>query len=150
MPRFWNGNKNYIRMQVLAMTSHWGSSFRNTKMRGKEASWVGKLRPTPLSEEYEIAIEYTVGDYPRVTVRRPTLVPRDDGQKIPHLYPGKRLCLFLPRADEWNKELLIATTTVPWASLWLYHYEMWHLTGDWHGGGVHLDNPSEKVETKDE
>jgi len=31
----------------------------------------------------------------------------------------------------------VATTIVPWTSLWLRHYEVWHVTGEWWGGGEH-------------
>ena len=47
----------------------------------------------------------------------------------------KRLCLYLPGSGQWTGEMVLATTVVPWAALWLYHYEMWHLTGEWLGGG---------------
>jgi hypothetical protein len=30
----------------------------------------------------------------------------------------------------------IATTIIPWLSLWLYYYEVWHATGEWMGGGI--------------
>jgi hypothetical protein len=26
---------------------------------------------------------------------------------------------------------------VPWLLLWLSFYELWLITGEWHGGGVH-------------
>ena len=31
----------------------------------------------------------------------------------------------------------IADTILPWTSLWLYFYELWHATGQWLGGGEH-------------
>lgn len=30
---------------------------------------------------------------------------------------------------------LISRTLVPWAAEWLLHYEVWTITGKWHGGG---------------
>jgi hypothetical protein len=32
--------------------------------------------------------------------------------------------------------MAVADTTVPWTALWLYHYEVWHATGEWLGGGI--------------
>ena len=32
--------------------------------------------------------------------------------------------------------MLLAKTTVPWASRWLYYYELWLVTGKWLGGGI--------------
>jgi hypothetical protein len=29
----------------------------------------------------------------------------------------------------------IAETIIPWTSEWLYFYELWVFTGEWHGGG---------------
>jgi len=29
----------------------------------------------------------------------------------------------------------IASTILPWASEWLFHYEIWRATGEWTGGG---------------
>jgi hypothetical protein len=53
------------------------------------------------------------------------------------MYCQERLCLFLPGSREWNGDDPIALTILPWASLWLYFYEVWHATGEWLGGGVH-------------
>jgi hypothetical protein len=30
----------------------------------------------------------------------------------------------------------IADTLVPWASEWLFDYELWLATGEWYGGGI--------------
>jgi hypothetical protein len=29
----------------------------------------------------------------------------------------------------------IADTVLPWTTEWLYHYEIWLITGEWTGGG---------------
>ncbi len=50
------------------------------------------------------------------------------------MYDQKRLCLYLP--GQWSGEKPIAVTIVPWASVWLYFYEVWRATGEWLGGGV--------------
>jgi len=31
-------------------------------------------------------------------------------------------------------------TILPWTSLWLHFYEIWLVTGVWHGGGEHSDD----------
>jgi hypothetical protein len=55
---------------------------------------------------------------------------------LPHVYEDDVLCLHL--TDEWTADMLIATTTVPWAAEWLLHYEIWLSTdGTWCGGGEH-------------
>lgn len=105
--------------------------------KGNRAAWTGPLRPTGVSEEYQIEIAYTLGVSPQVSVLSPELRDRADGTSVPHVYPGYRLCLFLPGSNEWYPDMFIADTIVPWASLWLYFYEVWYATGKWLGGGVH-------------
>lgn len=91
-------------------------------------TWTGPLRPTEMSPEYQVEIRYFLGEGPEVSVLSPPLRDRTD-QPIPHVYPGRRLCLYLPRAAEWTAAMPIAETIVPWACDWLYFYEVWHATG---------------------
>jgi hypothetical protein len=73
---------------------------------------------------------------PEVRLVHPRLQTRD-GERCPHLYPGGVLCLYLPGAFEWTREMQLVGTVVPWISEWLAHYEVWLATGVWTGGGVH-------------
>ncbi|MBS4171810.1 hypothetical protein [Bacillus sp. FJAT-49736] len=100
--------------------------------------WTGELQPTELSKKYTVQITYSL-DMPRpdVIVLSPQVQKRGN-ENIPHVYPENKLCLFRPKKKEWTKEKLIAETIVPWTSLWLYYYEMWHATGEWLGGGEHI------------
>lgn len=100
-------------------------------------TWRGPMRPTPLSTEYVVRITYKLGSAPSVDVLDPKLMPRAPGEKIPHTYTENRLCLYLPRANDWTARDLIADTIVPWTSFWLFFYETWHATGEWLGGGEH-------------
>lgn len=102
-----------------------------------EVVWHGLVRPTALANEYSVRIAYRMGDAPRVYVDQPKLQSRGDGTSIPHLYKEGHLCLFLPFGFEWDVSKLIAATILPWATLWLHHYEVWRVTGDWLGGGQH-------------
>jgi hypothetical protein len=99
--------------------------------------WVGTVQPTDLAEKYKIRVTYRLSSTPDVHVVTPALESRSATEVIPHLYEGKRLCLFLPRSFEWAATDYIADTTVPWATLWLHYYELWHATGKWLGGGQH-------------
>ncbi|MBL0388494.1 hypothetical protein JJB07_17975 [Tumebacillus sp. ITR2] len=113
------------------------ASFKVVQRSHQLITWEGEIQPTDISEIYRVKIEYSQKEYaPKVWVVSPQLRSRGD-DKIPHTYPGKRLCLYLPRTGEWSRDQLIAETFVPWTSLWLYYYEMWHATGQWLGGGVH-------------
>ncbi len=71
-----------------------------------------------------------------VHVLQPQLEQRGDGDPIPHRYPDDSLCLYFPKHSEWTPGMAIADSVVPWASLWLYYYELWHSTGEWLGGGA--------------
>lgn len=88
---------------------------------------------------YTVEVSYRLGDSPNVYVLDPALKKRaGSDEPIPHMYSATRLCLYLPRAGEWNKGMYLSQTILPWTSLWLYYYEVWHATGEWLGGGVHL------------
>lgn len=105
--------------------------------RCNKASWTGQLRPASLSAEYTVRVSYKWEGKPRVSVLSPTLHAREDGQPIPHVYDGPELCLYLPKAREWDPSMQLSETILPWTSLWLLYYEAWQSTGVWTGGGVH-------------
>ena len=94
-------------------------------------SWVGTLQPTKKSPLYKIKIVDRTPKFPRVYVIEPKLK-----EGAPHLYSDGSLCLFYPKDFSWRKNLLIAETIIPWASLWLYFYEIWLKTGYWYGYSV--------------
>lgn len=95
----------------------------------------GQLQPTPLSTAYRVSIRYRIGDKrPEATVEAPPLQDRGS-QSPPHIFPGRHPCLHLPA--EWNGDLLISRTTIPWLAEWLVFYELWLATGEWLGEGRH-------------
>jgi len=98
----------------------------------------GTLRPTSRSIAYEFELKYNLVDKPRIRIVSPALRENDSGEKIPHLYPGQLLCLYRPKYGEFKRTDFLCDTIIPWTSLWLYHYEVWHMTGQWMGGGEHL------------
>lgn len=97
----------------------------------------GPAKPATICCVYRVRIQYTLGGAPMISVDEPQLRPRKPGGKIPHVYGQDRPCLYLPKAREWNPSMAIADTIVPWLYLWLFHYEVWHATGEWLGGGEH-------------
>lgn len=105
-------------------------------VRKNHLRWIASLHPTSLSEEYKVRLEYSLEKSPRVFVVTPELMKRGE-DRIPHRFSDGSLCLYLPGAQEWEKSMYLADTIVPWTAEWLVHYELWHATGDWHGGGVH-------------
>jgi len=97
----------------------------------------GYVQPTALNNRYRVRLEYEERDLPKVWVEEPKLSRLNPDEPIPHTYDEDCPCLFLPRAQEWGPEKPIATTIVPWLSLWLLYYESWLVTGEWQGGGEH-------------
>jgi len=96
----------------------------------------GDIRPTARSVDYRVRIEYRADESPKVYVLSPKLEPREEDGRLPHVYPGDRLCLYLPDTGEWTSEMSLAHTIVPWISEWLFFYETWRVLGVWLGGGV--------------
>lgn len=111
--------------------------FFDLRLKYGAAVWQGGLTPTALSDTYRVRIGYRSGTSPEVSVIEPRLRRRDETEPIPHTYIGDYLCLYRPKYREWLPTLFIADTIVPWTSLWLYYYEVWHATGEWLGGGEH-------------
>lgn len=95
-------------------------------------TWVGQIQPSPLSERYTVRIKYRLTKRPVVAVVEPELFGRI-GARLPHVFSRNHLCLFRYKYFEWDSSMIIATTIVPWASLWLLYYEIWLATGEWCG-----------------
>jgi len=107
-------------------------SFRQLA-RGNPYVWEGELTPVGGST-YVVRIAYFPKlARPQVTVVSPQLTTREPGVRIPHTFDTGRICLHL--TEEWNASMYLHQTIVPWTSLWLYYYEVWHATGRWLGGG---------------
>ena len=138
MAKFFKTEHITLAKQVLSM----GQRCPGFMVRQGRAQvrWTGWLRPSALSGEYKVEIALRQGGFPKARVLEPALQSRPDGQRIPHVYPGKELCLHLP--GEWQPRMFVSETTVPWTLLWLLFYEYWQATGEWHGEGEHPPSKS--------
>jgi hypothetical protein len=123
--------------QQLARMAQHCPSLPMTSWRSGVVQWTGELQPADMTERYRVEIRYRLGRRPEVRVLNPVLQNQANGARVPHLFPDDTLCLYLTNSGEWSASQAIAETTVPWTSLWLYHYEVWHAIGEWMGGGVH-------------
>lgn len=115
--------------------SAWRVSFDSFELKA-----VGKLQPTSRSEIYTIEIKFHILKPIKpiqVRVINPILIKNMNDEDIPHMYSQDRLCLFMPKYSEFTRKNYISDTIIPWTSLWLYYYELWHTTGKWLGGGEH-------------
>lgn len=118
--------------QQIGRMANTHSGFRMRFNRGR-VNWTGDLRPSALSETYTVQISYVLRKRPAVRVLRPQLTIRESARRIPHTFSDGTVCLHLN--CDWSPRAFIAETIVPWLSLWLLHYEVWHATGEWKGGG---------------
>jgi hypothetical protein len=112
-------------------------------IQDKELQMVLSLKPSPLADIYKIKLLYNISSTPSVYVLEPKPLSLAKGKIVlPHCYdtPKQKLCLYYPKTKEWNKNMLLSKTIIPWAFDWLYHYEIWLATGNWTGGGIHPAN----------
>ena len=109
-----------------------------------EESQVGKdnfyvimnIMPSPNSDCYKVKISYRYGYRPQAILLSPPL-QQYNGEYPHHIYSRNpdgtaSLCVFHPDKDEWNSNVPIATSFIPWVSTWLNTYEYWMITGEWH------------------
>ena len=84
-------------------------------------------------------IEFAQGSIPETYVDAPDLQALAGERAIPHLYGHNppKLCLYLPKTYEWQPQMRLDLTVVPWSVLWLFYFEEWLLSDDWKGGGMH-------------
>ena len=102
-----------------------------------------RITPSPNSETYRVKIVYKLslrnGEFsPRVWLISPQMQKRE-GKYPKHIYATRAdangnqcLCLYYPGYNEWNRNMLISNTIVPWIAAWLNTYEYWLITGEWH------------------
>lgn len=125
-------------INLTVQTNNLKKLFPNSKFKSSHSCliWIVELTPSEMSKTYEVRLTYKLGEKPVVEVINPKLII-PEGKSLPHVFSGNKLCLYL--ADEWRGDMLISNTIVPWISEWLLYYEIWLTTGEWLGGGVHLD-----------
>lgn len=111
-------------------------------LRAGRLVWRYTTAPTPLSRLYIIRLSYRVEKSPQVIVEKPALCSLAGDRRLPHVYEQEpaRLCLYLPRAGEWQPWMRIDQTIVPWTAVWLFYFEEWLESNEWKGGGVHPGN----------
>ncbi len=103
-----------------------------------------ELQPTAISEKYNLMVIYKHNRWVKVFVVNKELKIATNRSKLPHVYNSKQqqLCLYSPSKKEWDGFSCIVDTIIPWASEWLYYFELWLSEGKWYGGG-HNEYPNE-------
>lgn len=139
------GNKDYtpkknIRLFDQMMTLRATYPSASCELHNGTLFWFGKVMPTPLSREYNVALTYNGLQAPKVWVIGEELQKTDD-PNFPHKYEvdsqNKMVQICLYRYREFTREKFLANTIIPWTVEWLFFYEIWLATGTWCGGGEH-------------
>lgn len=139
---FFNRPKN-IAEQLIYLNSKY-EGLTGSGIYANKLIWLQKVKPSPSSKIYTLKIEYDMS-VPKVYLNNQGILKSTE-DTIPHNYYTDyksdknqivQLCLFYPKKNEWKKYMYIADTIIPWAIEWIYYYEIWRITGEWYGGGVH-------------
>lgn len=115
--------------------------------KNKGFTWIHSLQSSPMGNTYKVKIIFVKDAKPEVYVIDPEKLKLADGKlRLPHVYSHEtqKLCLYYPIDNEWNEGKMIASTIIPWSIEWLYHYELWVITGKWLGGGIHPTTTKKK------
>jgi len=118
--------------------------------RQRSITWLGRWRPTEMSDEYTLRISYRQGFRPTISIVSPKLKLAPGHKKLPHVYEAGQDDICVHRPEEWHKGMYIALTIMPWVSQWLYFYEAWISTGKWLGKGTHPVLPERLHSTPEE
>ena len=132
-----------LAVQSLALNKKYKSLIDCCFVKNGSLSCIMRIKPSENSETYRVLIKYKLslhrGEYyPQVWLLDPAMKKRE-GKYPKHIYASRAdalghqcLCLFYPDYNEWNRNMLISDTFVPWISAWLNTYEYWLITGKWH------------------
>lgn len=125
--QFWDLKRMYTEMEIRMKRNSLVCSF--------------KVKPSPLSKLYQVKLFYSLHKRPKVILYGQN-VKGLEKTDFPHIHSKDlkkgcaELCLFR-WSDEWNNHMYISRTIIPWIVEWLFHYEIWLVTGQWNGGGIH-------------
>jgi len=99
------------------------------RIKGKELTCRGRIRPSEHSKNYRVEIRYRPWSPPQVRILDPE-VPFTPGA---HMYKDGTLCLYDSREQRWENNWHLHQTIVPWTAEWLVFYELFQLSGKWLG-----------------
>ncbi len=135
--KFYNSPKISLASQAIYLRKEYPES--QCSLHCGVLIWSGEIRPTPLSRTYKIRIEcHSFQKRPKVILYG-DYIEGIDRRDFPHYFeidrdkPEVVLCLHMPY--EFDHRSWIADTIILWTQEWLYFYEIWLATGEWHGGG---------------
>ncbi len=123
-------------VQMFSIKQTYGDLIETLEIKNGVLSCVMKLRPATDCQIYKIRIRYKLSDYsPKAWLLDPEL-QRVDGMLPHHIYGydnegHPQLCVYYPGYNEWNRQMMISHSFIPWIVTWLNTYEYWLITGKW-------------------
>ena len=117
--------------RLIAETALVNQHYRcfHTRIAGNTLVCRGRIQPTATSRTYRVEVEYSPWDEPVARVLQPEIVYRPEI----HMYKSGALCLFHWKEQPWQKGWHVYEKFIPWLAEWLVFYELYLLTGKWHG-----------------
>lgn len=123
----------YIVWQLMSIRNTYNNIESSTRTKNGFIC-IMNIRPSENSETYKVEISYRYGFPPEAKLLSPKLEQKD-GNDPHHIFDRDKngcpyLCVFYGK--EWNRNMLISQSFIPWVSTWLNAYEFWLITGEWH------------------
>lgn len=118
------------------------SSNGSGKLEKNHFYWEFDIKPSDFSKVYRILFIWEFSKVsPRVYILNNEIHNVAKEKSIPHLYSQEqiRLCLYYPTYNEFSRSMSLCETIIPWTYWWLSYYEEWLFSGEWKGGGIHLE-----------
>ena len=132
-------------LQWIHVANTYPSLILSHSIKCSELVFTIVLSPSEKSIKYYVEIHFKNNGIPTAYLVKPK-IQKFKGKLPKHLYKvdssGRRpLCVYDPKAKEWNGSMLISETFIPWVLTWLNAYEFWQLTGKWeYNESKHLKN----------
>lgn len=101
------------------------------------------VRPTHYTEEYLLCINYEKGYAPRIWIINPEM-HITDRYRLPHVFPGNRLCLYHSRDWRWIATCDIRKTLIVWSMMWIVNYEYYKINSTWIGSEAEHDSENKE------
>lgn len=140
-------SRNHLSLiqQKTAICLKYGKMIKSATLNKVSCQIVLEITPSEFSRTYKVKIEIIKDKKPNVYILEPNIKNENKDRLPPHMYSLERgqICLNLP------SELLLSNyfdVIVPWISEWLIFYEIWKITGKWHGHGHEFTKKEKKLD----
>ena len=126
-----------IANQMLRIQQLYNGIIEELTVVKSELRCVIRIQPSQHSDTYRIKITYKISEAsPNAWLLTPDMKTYEG--KPPHHVYGMdehghyKLCVHYFKDKNWNKQVFIAESFIPWICTWLNTYEYWLITGEWH------------------